>query len=192
MDLPNLIGLVGKAGSGKDKFYYSFLAQYNYVRIAFGDPVKVLSIVHLLKSYPGIFDKEEQLLRIFPSLYIELFSSQKTPLSRTIQQYIGTDIARNFDVNYWVKITEALIKEKLEKGIKVAVTDVRFLNEAELIKKLGGVLIRIEGKGSYNNDFEATHQSELELDKIICDYTEKEFVDFIRRSEEEAKTKSNL
>lgn len=180
MHLPSLVGLVGKAGSGKDRFYYSVLAQYNYVRIAFGDPVKVLSVIHLLKSYPGILEKEEQLLRVFPSLYLELFSNQKTSLSRTLQQYIGTDLARSFDENYWIKIAEELIKEKLEKGIRVTVTDVRFLNEAESIKKLGGVLVKIVGKGSYDfDDLEAKHQSESELEKIACDYTESEFVSLL-------------
>lgn len=180
MYLPSLVGLVGRAGSGKDRFYYSVLAQYNYVRIAFGDPVKVLSVIHLLKSYPGILEKEEQLLRVFPSLYLELFSNQKTSLSRTLQQYIGTDLARSFDENYWIKIAEKLIKEKLEKGIRVTVTDVRFLNEAESIKKLGGVLVKIVGKGSYDfDDLEAKHQSESELEKIVCDYTESEFVSLI-------------
>ncbi|AZU97694.1 dNMP kinase [Thermus phage YS40_Isch] len=181
MYLPSLVGLVGRAGSGKDRFYYSVLAQYNYVRIAFGDPVKVLSVIHLLKSYPGILEKEEQLLRVFPSLYLELFSNQKTSLSRTLQQYIGTDLARSFDENYWIKIAEELIKEKLEKGIRVTVTDVRFLNEAESIKKLGGVLVKIVGKGSYDfDDLEAKHQSESELEKIVCDYTESEFVSLIK------------
>jgi len=173
---PLLVGLVGISGSGKDKFYSTFLAKLGYTKLALADAVRVLSVYYVLKSYPGIENNEKELLRIFPLLYAEIFKMEKSAYSRTLQQYIGTDFGRKNDENIWIKAIEPLVNERLEKNIKVAITDIRFKNEANFVKSKGGILIKIENSGRYDkHQNEALHSSEKEINDIEYDFTHLEF-----------------
>lgn len=174
--LPHVIGLVGKAGSGKDRFYWTELAKFGYVRYAFADPLKVLASIYLLRSFPNALESEN-LLRLFPSIYNEVFSDQKTDFIRNLLQYLGTDVARNYDLSYWINIARNVLKSKVSRGIRVCITDVRFKNEADFLRKeFDAVLVRIEGSGVYSsNNLLGLHESETELEDIECDYNEEGF-----------------
>lgn len=178
-NLPKLIGLVGRSGTGKDRFYHIHLAQFGYARVAFADPVRVLSVIFLLRSYPGI-RKTNDILRVFPGIYRELFQFEKSPLSRTLQQYVGTDVARSYREDYWVEITKHIILSYLNNGVKVAVTDVRFPNEARMIRSLGGFLVKMSGQGRYSpKDLLSDHPSEKEVDDLPYDLNEEDFIKYI-------------
>lgn len=176
--VPSIVGLVGKAGSGKDRFYSIYLTKLEYKQIALGDAVKVLSSILLTKSYPNLLNGNiEEILRIFPSIYQSIFHPEKSSLTRTLIQYVGTEVGRAYNENYWIDLCDPIIKHYLSKNIKIAITDVRFKNEAEYIKSLGGKIIKISGQGKYKeNSLEAMHKSEMELDEIPFDYTEEEFI----------------
>jgi hypothetical protein len=82
---------------------------------------------------------------------------KKTP--REILQKIGTETFREmYDNMFWVN--------RLDGSQKVIVTDVRFPNEAQRIKELGGCLIRVRTNNK-PNDF---HESENFIEKIVCDF----------------------
>lgn len=87
------------------------------------------------------------------------------PLVRRVLQYTGTEWGREEDgQDVWVKDLASRVQQlPLKKRIVVIITDVRFINEAEWIKKQDGCLVRIEREGLKNNDL---HQSEVEIDKI--------------------------
>lgn len=175
-DLPPVVGVSGKSGSGKDKFYATVLAKLGYTRLALADAVRVLSSILLVRSLPGIMKNEKEILRIFPSIYREFFVMDKDPFSRTYLQYVGTDLARNYDEDYWVKTLDPLVEERLNKGIKVAITDVRFPNESRYVKSKGGVVVLATGESRYSKDsFEASHPSES-LEGVEFDMTAEEFV----------------
>jgi hypothetical protein len=171
----NLVGIIGKAGSGKDKFFSTVLAKYNYTRLALADPVKVITCFYLLNSIP-IKDEKDR-LRLFSSVYKEVFSMDKSSLIRILLQQVGTEVAREqISPDFWIDIATPLVLERLEKKIKVAITDIRFINEAKWIKSLGGYIIKIENKGKYSDKSnEANHASEKELEDIKYDFTSDEF-----------------
>lgn len=81
-----------------------------------------------------------------------------------MQQKIGTEVFRdNFDQNVWVK---SLFASYTPDQIWI-ITDVRFQNEAEYIKRVGGIIIRIEGdpaKIRLNSTRNLNHPSETSLD----------------------------
>jgi hypothetical protein len=75
----------------------------------------------------------------------------------------GTEVGRQmFGENFWVDIALNGIKET-----NAVITDVRFRNEADAIKKAGGQVWRINrnGIGPVTD-----HSSEVDLDKYDFDY----------------------
>jgi len=88
----------------------------------------------------------------------------KPPLIRKLLQNYGTDVRRNDTPRYWVDKWEERAMD-----LKNCVTDdVRFLNEAEMVKDMDGIVIRIERPGLKTTD---THISEQEMEEIVADYT---------------------
>lgn len=82
-----------------------------------------------------------------------------------IQQKIGTEAIRNNIHNdAWVLSLFGTYKENEDFWI---VTDVRFKNEAKIIKKMGGIVIRLDGdpnNSRVGDNRNMTHQSEIDLD----------------------------
>lgn len=82
-------------------------------------------------------------------------------------QKVGTDIVRQVDVDHWVKALYWTIDE--QRPTFALIADVRFKNEAALVKQMGGILVKVT---RYNDDGSmfvdpsrsATHPSETELD----------------------------
>lgn len=68
----------------------------------------------------------------------------------------------------WVQCFEKYAQENKDQLIVVG--DVRFLNEAESVKKMGGKLIRINRETSHTG-LQTKHDSELEQNQIVVDYT---------------------
>ena len=84
-------------------------------------------------------------------------------------QNYGTNVRRAEDSYYWVrKWTDkvGMTSDMVEKH--VLIDDTRFKNEAQAIRNLQGILIRLERTDLEQTD---THQSETEQKDIECDYT---------------------
>jgi hypothetical protein len=80
-------------------------------------------------------------------------------------QWWGTEIRRTEDPKYWVKKMREWIEQCTADVITI--TDVRFTNEAEMIRELGGIIVRVYRP---NQDAD-THSSESNVDNIRADYT---------------------
>jgi len=52
----------------------------------------------------------------------------------------------------------------------IIIDDVRFINEAAMVKMFNGTLIRIERPCLEQNKEENKHLSEIEQDEILCDF----------------------
>ena len=161
MSNKKIIGLVGKLQSGKStsaNFILDYLKKdYNIIcKYSFADLLKTM----ILNA--GICNAEE-------------LWGKKTEFSRLMLQKIGTEIIRKqVSENFWVqkmaeKIAETFMDSPNE-NILIVIDDVRFLNEAELISKFGGTLIRIIRPDLEQNKNENKHLSEVEQDEILTDY----------------------
>lgn len=102
---------------------------------------------------------------------------------RDFHQIIGTDAIRLYFPNAWVNA----LMNKYKEDNKWIVTDVRFPNEADIIRKKGGILIRVIRVTT--GDI-STHPTEIALD----DYTEFDHIIYNHGSLEEleARLKSIL
>jgi hypothetical protein len=95
---------------------------------------------------------------------------------RSILNFVGTDLLRNqlktiipkVDNNIWLVIMTKKIKKLKEKdpNIRIVITDLRFHNELLMIKRLGGIIIRINRNILYNNEYE----SERYIKSLNVDY----------------------
>ena len=140
-----LIGLCGYAGVGKDTAAEVLLEELGFQRIAFADPIKG-ALLALDPLVPGEKDGEYHRLSEF-SQDRDWSEIKEYPEVRRLMQVMGTEVGRNlFDPEIWVRLAERKLESTLSVG-DVVVTDVRFPNEARLIRGYGGLLVRIERPG---------------------------------------------
>jgi len=90
--------------------------------------------------------------------------------AREVMQYVGTDFFRKIYPNVWADSTIRRIKS--EGTAFAVITDCRFPNEVDAIKKQGGKVIRL----TRNGDDSDAHSSEAALDKENYDWSNFDFV----------------
>jgi hypothetical protein len=165
--LPKLIGVSGRKHNGKDTVGNYLVEVYDYKRIAFADKLKEACMIIFGLTKEQVFDETLK----------DVVDNYWGVSPRIILQYVGTDLLRNqlktiiphIDNNIWVKAVHKQILDELKKDPlqKFVITDVRFENEIQFIKEMGGVNIRITRPTIENND---THSSENQLQKCKVDY----------------------
>jgi len=140
----NIIGVTGFARSGKDTFYKEsakILSKAKCYRYAFADALKEESDEFLKKNL-GISaftedPEDKELIRPFLVTY-------------------GTELRRKLNPNCWISKVEDSIAKNHKPSSKnfIFITDVRFENEAQWVKSIGGVMVKVEraGVGPANQD----------------------------------------
>jgi hypothetical protein len=101
----------------------------------------------------------------------------KTPKARKFLQYLGTEAFRvHVDGLYWVKVAAEKASEMPEETKLVFIPDCRFINEADYIRKTGGLLWRVERLNRDGTPFDngltaeqKMHPSETQLDGYSVD-----------------------
>ncbi len=89
---------------------------------------------------------------------------------RYLLQWWGSEYRRASDPDYWVrKLEDTLVKERSYVDVGM-ITDMRFPNEFEMVKKLGGITVRLDRVGYTDVD---NHISETALDGAPFDYVVK-------------------
>lgn len=131
-DLPLLIAVSGKLGSGKDYVIENFILPRipgRVVRMAFADQIKVT-----VASRHG-----------FPVR--SCLEGDKSQELRRMLQIEGTEEGRDkYGPDVWVQTLENWIRLRKIRGEEidaVLITDCRFENEADWIERNGGLLIRV-------------------------------------------------
>ena len=135
---PMVIGISGKAGSGKDTLGKYLCEEYRCLHYYFAKPLKEGAKIMFNLSEAQIKNKE---------VPIEPWGISP----RKIYQLLGTEIGRGIDPNIWIKNAEMFINR--HPGRTVVITDVRFDNEATFIHNRGGTIINIvrEKEAIYEN-----------------------------------------
>jgi Domain of unknown function (DUF4406) len=132
-----VLGLSGYARSGKDTVADHLVNKYGYTKMSFADPMK-----QALITLDPMIDLSGT--RVALSQAISLGWDELKKMSsdiRPLLQRMGTEVGRNiFGQDFWVE--QAI--SKIPDGSTVVFADVRFPNEAEAIKKLGGQVWRVE------------------------------------------------
>lgn len=144
-----IIGLSGYARSGKNTV--ADILGPDYRQLSFAEPMREA----MLKLNPLV----EGRIRLAELVDEEGWQVAKTyPEVRRLLQVFGTEVGRNmFGEDFWVDLAMYDVSPHED----VVFTDVRFPNEAEAIREMGGIIWRVDRKG-----IEAVnaHPSETALD----------------------------
>lgn len=151
--LPPVIGITGAAGSGKTTAANWIVRNHNQAaRMAFARPLKKM-------IYELIRDATPKTWPVKPTEYIENPELKETPIpflggytARRLMQTLGTEWGRNaVHEDFWVVIAAGKLERLLGSSfknsetvpIKAVFDDVRFENEATMIRAYGGTVIRV-------------------------------------------------
>ncbi len=166
INLPQIIGITGRKFNGKDTLGNYLVNNFSYKKLSYADPIK--DITRILFGF-----NEEQL---YGSLK-ETIDDNWNTTPRNIMQFLGTEIFRkqmdqvipNIGEDFWIKCLEVKMTNLLKENPnqKFVICDVRFPNEVESIKKLGGTVIRVKRELSTNNDL---HESEKYIESLDVDF----------------------
>lgn len=102
-----------------------------------------------------------------------LSSEDKCITPRYLLQYLGTDVLRN-SINEDIHVNLLLNELKSSQNANIlafAITDLRFRNELEAIKKHGGLTIRLNRNEANKIVSNSQHESETALDNAQFDIT---------------------
>lgn len=146
-----IIGIAGKAGSGKDTLGAEF-EKLGWHRAAFAGTLKAMLAVAGMPEPSDPVAKES---------IIEGYNFTW----REAAQALGTEWGRNLDENIWLKIIEL---EYMNLGGNWIITDVRFENEAEMIRHHGGFIIHMKGRARDLGE-RANHASEKPIGMHFLD-----------------------
>lgn len=148
-----IIGLYSPAPQSGKTLASDVLTHQGFIRLSFAAPLKRMCIEFLMMLG---YSKATALEYVFTNKEVLIPEVNQTP--RHLMQTLGTEWGRNLiDNDVWLTIFE-----QASKGFKkVVVDDVRFANEAEKIKQMGGEVWKIvRPSASYNG----AHSSEGRLD----------------------------
>ncbi len=159
-----ILGIVGKAGSGKDTLAAMIPGA---VRFSFADPLKEFCASVFGWDRDTLWGASE--LRNKPDpRYVRADGELLTP--RYALQTLGTEWGRGCCPDIWAL---AGVRRALELGgCGVSVfPDCRFQNEASAIRAVGGKIWRIVRPGAGLSGDAAIHCSEVEQESITADFT---------------------
>lgn len=134
---PRLIGFAGQAGSGKS-VCANVLMDRGYKRVKFADGLK--EMLRALFRSTGIedFEIERRMEGDLKETPDDVLLDQ-TP--RWAMQSLGQEWGRELiHPNLWVTIWEKAARSAMDDGFDVVVDDVRYVNEVNAIRNLGGAV----------------------------------------------------
>lgn len=137
-----IIGILGLIGSGKSTVGNIIADDFGYKKASFANSLKDATAVlfdwprHLLEGDTHESREFREKIDMYWSRKLE---REITP--RIILQEMGTEVIRNsFHNDFWI---HSLFR-KIEYGVNLIITDVRFPNEIDAIGREFGILIRVK------------------------------------------------
>jgi len=154
-----VVGIAGKKRSGKDTVAQMLMscaerAGIPTARRAFADALKE-ECARMIAAEPGFGQPELEVL-------YRMHTDSTKEKYRLLLQWWGTEFKRGMVSNtYWLDKMQAWLSSTGGSYNLVVIPDVRFPNEVEMVKQLGGVIINVRRPGMVMED---EHISEKALD----------------------------
>lgn len=164
---PNmLLGINGEIGCGKSTVVEYISRKYKFVEYMFAQPLKEVAMC-LGFTYDQVYGTQEQKLEVNEFWGIT---------GRNFLQVFGSEVCRDYvpkvlpqmrfnGLTMWVRLFEKYLAE--HPNINVAVSDVRFQDESQTIKKYNGIVARIVRPNRVASPAAVqTHKSETQANVI--------------------------
>lgn len=156
------IGISGWARAGKDTIADHMVEQHGYLKMSLASPMK--DALYALDPRITVNEVQSTSLRIGIDIYGWEGIKERSPHIRGLLQRLGTEVGREqWGEDFWVDMA----LDRIPDGAKVVFADVRFPNEANAIKELGGEVWRVE---RINSGAANEHISEHALDDYTFDH----------------------
>ena len=159
-----IIGVGGAIGSGKDTIARCLVMERGFAIHRCSDALKrevTTTLSETMAAYArehfgsGLVERDG-----VDALVSRLLHDERTPVTRALLQEWGTDLRRAEDADYWVRhLAQTLADRNMFES--VVIPDVRFENEARLVRTLRGHLVRVHRP--VNPLRPSSHVSELAL-----------------------------
>ena len=151
-----IIGLAGPKGSGKDLACQLIIQSFgdNWERVAFADPIKntVANLFHIGRDLNSQLKQQFQTQTLDTIKRLQTVSLIDNNTGQRYGEFTGRDLIRDIGMlmrGYDDTQFNEYVKNKITSNPNVnwIITDVRFENEIELIRQLGGKIIEIDRPG---------------------------------------------
>lgn len=162
-DMPTVIGVTGFARHGKDTVGEYISRNYGYTRLGFADTLK--SMAYTLNPIVERNAAPRRLRDVVDQHGWE--EAKQLPEVRRVLQSLGTECVRDhLGPDSWV---EAMAARHAALGhFPIVITDVRFPNEAEYVKR-NGVLLRVY-RPRFDNGMDSSHPSEANIPNLPANF----------------------
>jgi len=157
----NLIGITGRARSGKDTAASFLQQEFGYTPVAFATPMKKMAAV--------LTDEHVQAMNhdALKEGEVEWLGMTR----RRIMQLLGNDAMKPvFGDDIWVRHLMHRLDTWYKNEKSVIVTDIRFDHEAHAIMDRGGFILRMHRDVGGLNGEAADHASERGIDPDLVDF----------------------
>lgn len=144
---PIIIAFAGLAGTGKDTAAAHLVRCYGFVQAAFADPIRSMALI--LMEEAGIDDAwlTERALKESPMPGLGVSA-------RALLQTLGTEVGRHLSPDLWTRHMglrlgleacsyEGELWPRQPVHDRIVLSDCRFENEAQWVKRYGGHVIRL-------------------------------------------------
>jgi hypothetical protein len=151
-----IIGLLGKAGSGKTTVANWLRDSYGAQKFSYAAPLKEMARRIYGLTDAQLFGTQEEKEAVDP---------RYGKSSRQLLQFLGTDVCRDvLGSDVWVNAAMGALRH----GITWVCDDLRFPNESRAIRLRGGIVVKLICPDRPSND-NGEHASE-QVDSVPFDY----------------------
>lgn len=161
--MAKIIGLSGYARSGKDTVADILVRDHGFTKLSFAQPMR--DALYALNPIVGLrLDTDARVQDVIAEHGWDGYKESRYGNEiRELLQRLGTEVGREmFGEAFWVMAAEGVMLNMLNDGKKVVFTDVRFINEAEMIDEYNdGQVWRVRRPGVFPAN---EHASETSMD----------------------------
>lgn len=159
------LGLSGRAQAGKDTVGDFLRRTYGYRQYALADPLRKMALdIDPPIAWNAVLNEPVRLADAVRKLGWEAVKRDYPEARRFLQRLGSEGIRDHVSPHYWTDLGRKFIQTSLQP---VVITDVRFPEERDMVRRMGGLWVWIERPG---DNPASGHKSEGALDPELADF----------------------
>jgi len=155
-----IIGIGGRLRAGKDTVADVLAADHGFRKMGMSDALAdaLLVLDPVIPDWPAVGTATRYVDVVHRAGYVE---AKQHPEVRRLLQKLGTELGRDMiHENVWVDMVERRLRANRAAGVDTVITGIRFPNEVDMIRRIGGTLAWVTRPGTETT---AAHSSETSV-----------------------------